>query len=86
MARKKISAFEKKIMEYVRKWERRGYENGIPDEACPNLDYLVKAPSYRAICFAIMKNDVQLQSLGYSRPKTHAYMTLKQIEFAERRL
>jgi predicted phosphoadenosine phosphosulfate sulfurtransferase len=84
MTRKSASSFEKKILAYIKKWEGRGYSNGIPDEADANLEALIKAPSYRAICMAIVKNDVQLTSLGYSRPKSFAYMTLKQIEIEER--
>jgi predicted phosphoadenosine phosphosulfate sulfurtransferase len=84
MDSKNRSNFERRIADYIQKWERRGYDRGIPDEADPVLEEYVKAPSYRAICMAIMKNDVQCASLGYARPKTFFYMTLKQIEIAER--
>lgn len=84
MAGKHLSSFERKIHDYISKWEKRGYSEGLPDEADPVLEHLVKAPSYRAICMAIMKNDKQLATLGYSRPKTYIYMTLKQIEISER--
>jgi predicted phosphoadenosine phosphosulfate sulfurtransferase len=78
------SSFKRKIADYINKWEKRGYDGAVPDEADQNLEDLVKAPSYRAICVTILKNDNQCAYLGYSRPKTVAYMSLKQIEIAER--
>lgn len=84
MAGNWTSDFERKIHDYISKWERRGYSDGIPDEADPVLEEHVKAPSYRAICLSILRNDRQLVSLGYSRPKSYAYMELKRIEIAER--
>jgi predicted phosphoadenosine phosphosulfate sulfurtransferase len=84
MAGKRLSSFEAKIQDYIKKWERRGYEAGIPDEADGVLEEQVKVPSYRAICFSILKNDRQLVSLGYSRPKSEAYMNLKRIEIEGR--
>lgn len=78
------SSFERKVYEYIRKWEGRGYTDGIPDEADARLEEMVKAPSYRAICMAILRNDAQLVSLGYNRPKSYYYMELKRIEIAER--
>ena len=84
MKRRKISAFERKTLDYIKKWEARGYENGIPEQAPDLLEEHVKAPSYRAICLGILKNDSYLVSLGYSRPKSGAYMALKRIEIEGR--
>jgi len=66
------------------KWESRGYSDGIPDEAPLRLEALNKAPSYRMICIAIMKNDKQLKTLGYSREKCHAYTDIKKEELIRR--
>ena len=75
---------KRKILAYIRQWEGKGYLNGIPDEAPPKLEALNKAPSYRQICKAILRNDLALTTLGYTRPKTAAYMTLKRIEIEAR--
>lgn len=75
-----------KILKYVEKWENRGYADGIPDEADPKLEGLGKVPSYRLICKAILKNDIALTSLGYSRPNCDSYGVLKRIELAERKV
>ena len=76
---------KRKILAYVRDWERKGYSAGIPDEAPGRLEALNKVPSYRLICKAIMRNDLALTTLGYVRPKTQAYMTLKRIEIEARK-
>ena len=73
-----------KIHQYIKTWIGRGYPDGIPDEADPVLESLNKAPSYRVICKAIMKNDVALIGLGFSRPECSAYNTLKRVELQER--
>lgn len=74
-----------KILKYIEKWMKRGYENGIPDEADAKLEGLGKVPSYKMICKAIMKNDIALTSLGYTRPKCDSYGVLKRIELANRK-
>lgn len=71
-------------MSWIEKWEARGYSDGIPDEAPPRLEALCKAPSYRMICMAIMKNDYPLETLGYSRKKCDAYMAIKRQELIAR--
>lgn len=75
---------KQKILEYIAKWERQGYPQGIPDAADPKLEALGKCPSYRKICMAILRNDVALSSLGYTRQPTDAYMSIKRIEIAAR--
>jgi predicted phosphoadenosine phosphosulfate sulfurtransferase len=42
------------------------------------------APSYKAICIAVLKNDHSMQSLGYSPKKSKYYSILKQIELKKR--
>ena len=73
-----------KIKEYISKWTRQGYNQGLPDEAPLKLEALNKVPSYRKICMAILKNDLHLVSLGYSRPNCEEYGVLKRIELSER--
>ncbi len=76
---------KKRIRQYVKTWEGRGYPEGIPDEAPSRLEELNKVGSYRMICIAIMKNDKQLETLGFTRVKCPAYMALKKIEIEARR-
>lgn len=72
----------KRIEDYIRTWEQRCYSDGIPDEVPAEINELV--PSYKRICFAIMRNDVQLKTLGFSRTKCKLYSDLKRIELRER--
>ncbi len=78
-----VVGMKAKIRKYISVWEKRGYQNGIPDEAPIEFDPTM-VPSYRAICVAILKNDVALASLGFQRPQCDAYMALKKIEIDAR--
>lgn len=73
-----------KIEGYISTWEGRGYAGGIPDSAPSRLEAAGRVPSFRRICKAILKNDIHLTALGYSRPNCEAYNILKRIELAER--
>lgn len=72
-----------RIKKYLTKWESV-YKNGIPDEAPTRLEDLGKAPSYRLICKAILKNDYQCETLGFSKNKPLVYHDLKKIELANK--
>lgn len=74
----------RKIAKFIADWEKRGYPDGIPDQADPKLESYGLVPSYRRICLAILKNDHALVSLGYTRPQTDAYCMLKRIEINAR--
>jgi len=56
-----------KVKEYIRTWEKRCYFDGIPDEVPKKLHDAGKAPSYKAIAIAILKNDLHLYSLGFRK-------------------
>lgn len=47
-------------------WENRCYSNGIPDQVDRKLMLSGRAPSWKAVALAILKNDHKLQSLGFS--------------------
>ena len=73
-----------RILNYISKQEAQGYPKGIPNEVPLRLEQLNKAPSYKAIVKAIMKNDNHLETLGYSKPKCNAYNVIKRQELIER--
>tara|TARA_R100001244_G_scaffold129256_1_gene100556 strand:+ start:283 stop:552 length:270 start_codon:yes stop_codon:yes gene_type:complete len=75
-----------KIKEYIRKWERKGYGDGIPDEAPFCLEKRGIAPSYRMICIALMRNHNNLESLGIARTKSRIYHEIKREEIYNRNL
>lgn len=72
------------INAYIRNWKKCGYPDGIPDEVPLPLMRLNLAPSYQAICIAILKNDHALKSLGFSAPPSKWYSAIKRVEIEER--
>lgn len=75
---------QRKIEAYVSLWMSRGYPLDIPDEVPLSLMSQRLAPSYKAICFAILKNDHPLESLGFAPPESRWYGAIKRIEIAAR--
>lgn len=75
---------KEKIEKYITQWEKNCYSEGIPDEAPIRLEQLNKVPSYRKICFAILKNDYTLKSLGFYPKISNYYHELKRIEIEAR--
>ena len=73
-----------KIINYINGQEKKGYNNGIPDEVPTRIEQLNKAPSYKAIVRAILKNDMSLKTLGIATVKCNHYHEFKRIEIAQR--
>ena len=74
-----------KIEDYIQEWEKRCYDEGIPDEVPIRIQQLNKAPSYKQICIAILKNDYSLKTLGFTPTKSVYYSELKRIEINQRK-
>lgn len=75
---------KKRVKEYISNWKAKGYENDIPDEVPHELMKLGLAPSYKAIAIALLKNDVNLESLGFVGKKSKWYSAFKKVEIEER--
>jgi len=75
-------AVHDKVEEYIELWERRCYSDGIPDVAPDCIRD--KVPDYRKIALALLNNDMQLTSLGYSGFQSDYYSILKRIEIDAR--
>lgn len=54
-------------------WERRCYQDGIPDELPHKLMQSLRAPSYKAIAMSILKNDLSLYSIGFDKPELNLH-------------
>lgn len=65
--------YRNKIAVYIKWFMKRGYEDGIPDEADYKLETYGKVPSWRRICKALLRNDYWCRTLGFSPTKTTAY-------------
>jgi hypothetical protein len=71
-----------RVAEYIARWKLRGYPDDVPDDIPKELDGFV--PSYRQIGEALLRNDLQLNSLGYSSTPSEWYGMLKRIELEDR--
>lgn len=60
----------RRVLDYVRIWSNRCYSNGIPDDIPATLAATNRAPSWKAVAVAILKNDHHLYSIGFSRPES----------------
>lgn len=59
-------------------WEERCYSDGIPDEVARKIAASGRAPSYKAIAIALLRNDNTLSSLGISGTHSEYYDLLKE--------
>ena len=74
---------KEKIQEYIKTWKLRGYFDDIPDERPNEISHIV--PSYKSIAICLLKNDLQLHGLGFSKTESQYYGILKQIEIKSRK-
>ena len=72
-----------KIFTFTEWWKKRGYEQGIPDEAPYLLESKKLAPSWRRVCKSLLRNDYWCKGLGFSQQKTTAYK--KYLELKKQR-
>jgi predicted phosphoadenosine phosphosulfate sulfurtransferase len=71
--------FENKIAVFLHWWEERGYPFGIPDEADIHDEAAKKAPSWKRICKALLRNDYWCKGLSFTMTKSEAYEKYKKI-------
>ena len=71
--------YENKIAVFLHWWAEHGYPFGIPDEADPKDEANRKAPSWRRICKALLRNDYWCKGLSFSQTKSEAYERYKKI-------
>jgi predicted phosphoadenosine phosphosulfate sulfurtransferase len=74
-----------KINKYVKDWKEKGYPEDIPDEVPERLMKLNLAPSYKAIAIALLRNDLNLEALGFTPKKSPWYSAFKKIEIEKRK-
>jgi len=67
--------YTNKVAVFLKWWADREfqYQHGIPDEADVNDEAAKKAPSWRRICKALLRNDYWCKGLSFSQHKSHAY-------------
>lgn len=65
---------------FLRGWEKRGYTNGIPDEAPKVLEDKHWVPSWRRMAKVLLRNDWWCKGLGLIQPKSEAYAKYQVIK------
>lgn len=84
--------YDDKICQFISWWHSKGvwyndngdfhccggsYGQTIPDEAPPHLEASKKAPSWRRICKALLRNDYWCKGLSFSQTDSHSYQRYK---------
>lgn len=72
--------------EWLHGWHKRGYRNGIPDFAPPELEKKYWVPSWRRMCKVLLRNDWWCKSLGLTQPKSEAYKRYLDLKKAKARV
>lgn len=75
--------FVENFKRFIVGWKRRGYET-IPDEAPPELEANSWAPSWRRMCKTLLRNDWWCKGLGFTQPKSEAWMKYKALKVAQK--
>jgi predicted phosphoadenosine phosphosulfate sulfurtransferase len=86
--------YDDKICQFISWWHSKGIwydENGdfhlcgghygqtIPDEAPTKLEAEKKAPSWRRICKALLRNDYWCKGLSFAQTNSHSYQRYKEM-------
>lgn len=75
--------YENKILLFQKWWSKKGYPDGIPDEA----DYVIEAkklaPSWRRVVKSLLRNDYWCKGMSFTQHKSDAYK--KYLELMKRR-
>lgn len=71
--------FENKIAQFIAWYSDRGFPDGIPDEAPPDDEAAKRAPSWRRIAKALLRNDYWCKGLSFTQTKSHAYERYKKV-------
>lgn len=78
--------YKNKIYVFIKWWEERGYQDGIPDQAPAILESEKLAPSWRRICKSLLRNDYWCKGLGFTQQKTEAYNKYLKLKKEQREL
>jgi predicted phosphoadenosine phosphosulfate sulfurtransferase len=68
-----------RFQKFIVGWKRRGYDV-IPDEAPPLLEAKQWAPSWRRMARALLRNDYWCKGLGFTQPKSAAWLKYKDMK------
>jgi len=76
--------YKNKIAQFIHWYAKRGYPDGIPDEAERADEESRKSPSWRRVCKALLRNDYWCKGLSFSQHKSTAYKKYLKLMKARR--
>lgn len=59
--------YRQRINQYIKKWNFRDYQDGIPEQVNLKLEQKGKIPSWRQVCKVILNNDYWCKGLGFQQ-------------------
>lgn len=65
--------YRAKIFVFQEWWKKKGYPEGIPDEAEYALEVKRMAPSWRRVAKSLLRNDYWMKGLSFTQHKSNAY-------------
>ena len=65
--------YRAKVFVFNEWWKKKGYPEGIPDEADYALEVKRLAPSWRRVCKSLLRNDYWCKGLSFTQHKSDAY-------------
>jgi predicted phosphoadenosine phosphosulfate sulfurtransferase len=77
--------YEDKIAVFLKWYMKRGYPDGIPDEADPKDEAARRVPSWRRICKVILKNDRICKGLSFAQQGSRKEQKEKYKDLMKRR-
>jgi predicted phosphoadenosine phosphosulfate sulfurtransferase len=79
MPKKTRDHYRDRFVKFICGWKRRGY-SVIPDEAPIELENKQWAPSWRRITKTLLRNDYWCKGLGFTQPKSDAWVEFKKMK------
>jgi len=73
MPEKTKEHYKNKVWVFDKWWRKKGYPDGIPDEADYKMEAKRLAPSWRRVCKSLLRNDYWCKGIGFSQHKSEAY-------------
>lgn len=77
--------YKAKIAVFLKWYETRGYDRGIPDYADLADEASKKTPSWRRICKALLRNDYWCKGLSFSQHKSESYDRYRKLMIKRRK-
>lgn len=71
--------YENKVWVFEQWWAKRGYSDGIPDEADPVMEAKKRVPSWRRVCKSLLRNDYWCKGLSFTQHKSDAYQKYMEL-------